>query len=88
MSQNRTYSINDKIRMDLPNGSYGIIQQVRQDGPFKEWPRYYIDFHYGLDVFGEQMTAASGLVTADRIIPVSDEEFLQATNKPYNTVAK
>lgn len=75
------FEVGATVKIDNPNGSYGIVEAVRIDGPFKEQPRYYVRFHYGLDKKGEPITILSGLLYDFELISVPEEEFWSHAKK-------
>lgn len=71
------FSVGDKVRRNLPNGSVGTVVAVRKDGPFADEPWYYVRYQYGLDVHGKPMTCSSGLLKPQHLRSISGEEWAQ-----------
>lgn len=74
--------VGDFVKFTHPNGSVGRVSSIRQDGPFKEEPRYYVTWQYGLDVKGSPMTEKSGLMNRNQLIKISQKEFARTALTP------
>jgi hypothetical protein len=65
----------DAVRFNAEGGSVGLVEHVRDDGPFASKPGYYVRWYYGRNVAGERMTEPGGLLRRRDLVRITIEEF-------------
>jgi hypothetical protein len=78
------FKIGDTVKFGAPGGSIGKVHSFRTDGPFKKNPAMHVQWSYGLDKFGEPMTAMSFYVNPDMLMRITKKEWSKVHNNPSN----
>lgn len=70
------FKVGDYIQYNHVNGSVGTVVGVRDDGPFKAKPHYYVQYVYGRDKRGEIMKESGGLLSPEQLRSITEAEYL------------
>ena len=71
------FKVNDFVKFNHPNGSYGIITEIYNDV-------IYVKYHYGLDNRGYPITSLGAINHPQDLVEISEEQFKSRANFPCN----
>lgn len=75
------FKVGDFVRFNHSNGSVGKVVHIRDDGPFRANPAYYVEWVYGRDIRGEIMKGSSANLFAHELQAITEDQYLKIRDR-------